>query len=91
MLITLCDRSKLRENLARVTVLEELEGCIESIVFSASETGFTVARFETTANEVITIDIGDRIPDTEISSRSSSTQNVCLKLWLGLKSTWVAA
>jgi exodeoxyribonuclease V alpha subunit len=55
MLITLCDRSKLRENLARVTVLEELEGCIESIVFSASETGFTVARFETTANEVITI------------------------------------
>ncbi len=34
---------------------EELEGCVESIVFTASETGFTVARFETDADDLITI------------------------------------
>jgi exodeoxyribonuclease V alpha subunit len=35
--------------------LEDLEGSIESIVFASAETGFTVARFQTTADELITI------------------------------------
>jgi exodeoxyribonuclease V alpha subunit len=34
---------------------EDLEGSIESIVFASAETGFTVARFQTTADELITI------------------------------------
>jgi exodeoxyribonuclease V alpha subunit len=34
---------------------EDLEGSIESIVFARAETGFTVARFQTTADDLITI------------------------------------
>ncbi|MBD1847898.1 hypothetical protein H6F89_31870 [Cyanobacteria bacterium FACHB-63] len=34
---------------------EELVGCIEPIVFVSAETGFTVARFQTAAEETVTI------------------------------------
>lgn len=34
---------------------EELVGSIETIVFTSAETGFTVARFQTTAEEAVTI------------------------------------
>lgn len=40
---------------------EDLEGNIESIVFTSAETGFTVARFQTVAEERVTI-VGNFVP-----------------------------